>query len=129
MKRTGHRESWLRLLPLLPFVLTSLLPLGLMPAPSGHEFVTFVICTLDGAATRVVPADQAPLPAEDDGGSDDAPALCPFSLHAASAVLPPAIQIAEAVSYRTAPPAIMPELPGRAKAIVNPRPRGPPVLL
>jgi hypothetical protein len=128
MKRTRHRGSWLRLLPLLPFVLSSLLPLGLMPAPSDNGLITFVICTPDGAGTRSISADQAPVPAEDDG-SDNASAPCPFSLHAALAVLPLPLQVAEAVAYRIASPAIMAERPDRADAIVDPRPRGPPVLL
>ncbi|MEM9629643.1 MAG: DUF2946 family protein [Pseudomonadota bacterium] len=115
-------------MPLLPFVLTSLLPFGLMPAPSGHGLVTLVICTADGAVMLAVPADQAPPPSED-GRSHDVPAPCPFSLHAAPAVLPPAIKVSEAVTYRLSPPAITPELPGRIDPIVNPRPRGPPVPL
>jgi hypothetical protein len=106
----------------------SLLPFGLMPAPSDHGLVTFVICTPDGAVTMVVPADQAPPPAEDDR-SHDAPAACPFSLHAAPAVLPPAAQVSEAVTYRVPPPAITPELPEHLDLIVNPQPRGPPILL
>ena len=128
MRRAAHRRSWLKLLPLLPFVLMSLLPFGLMPAPSDHGLVTFVICTPDGAVTMVVPADQAPPPAEDDR-SHDAPAACPFSLHAAPAVLPPAAQVSEAVTYRVPPPAITPELPEHLDLIVNPQPRGPPILL
>lgn len=125
MRRIGRGTSWIRLLALLPFLVTSLLPVGLMPAVTGDGALTLVICTPDGPQERSVPVSGP--------ASDEQPEKvferCLFSLHAAAIVMPTLVRGAEPVAFAAASIPALPQSSWQDAFFVSPKPRGPPVAL
>ncbi|NJO38009.1 MAG: hypothetical protein HC871_10860 [Rhizobiales bacterium] len=117
----GKGKSWVRLLALLPFLVMSLLPVGLMPAVKGDGTLTLVICTPDGPEVRSIPAS--------DDESEKASERCLFSLHAAAVVMPTVVRVAEPVVFSAAAIPTLPQWSWQDAFFVSPRPRGPPVAL
>ena len=113
--------SWLRLLCLLPFMVSALLPAGMMPALSSDGSFTLVICTPDGAEERSFPTD--------DEQQNSTSSWCPLSLLSAP-VLPSAPEqwtenrLAETVDFVVAKR----DVP-TTRNVHTPKPRGPPSFL
>ncbi|MEZ5933643.1 MAG: hypothetical protein R3F54_17170 [Alphaproteobacteria bacterium] len=106
---------------MLPFLLTSLLPVGLMPAATGDGTLTLVICTLDGPEQRSIPAsEKAPEKTSE---------RCLFSLHAAAVVLPATVRIAEPTAFAAVSSPLLPQPSRQGAFFATPKPRGPPVTL
>jgi hypothetical protein len=111
----------MRLLPVLPFLLTCLLPVGLMPAATTDGTLTLVICTQGALELRSVPAP--------DDEQSEASERCLFALHATAFLLPATVRAAEPLAFAAlvarvgAPPC------RRAAICASPKPRGPPVIL
>ncbi|MEM9629182.1 MAG: DUF2946 family protein [Pseudomonadota bacterium] len=112
---------WLRLLCLLPFMVSALLPAGMMPAVSADGSFTLVICTADGAEERSFPVEGEQ--------QNSASSLCPLSLLSAPA-LPSApvywtdSRLGEIVDFIVAAR----DVP-TTRNVRTPRPRGPPSIL
>ncbi|MGI9503412.1 MAG: hypothetical protein ACR2RE_10205, partial [Geminicoccaceae bacterium] len=74
------RASLVKFLCLLPFIVSVMVPVGLMPAVSSEGAFTLVICTGHGLEERSVPAT--------DDEPESASAWCPFSLLSVPALAP-----------------------------------------
>lgn len=115
------RASLIRYLCLLPFMVSVLVPAGLMPAVSGDGTITLVICTGHGPEERSFPADES----EPDGASS----WCPFSLLNASVLVPERIDEGRADQRETVQAVVIERDVPATSGIATSRPRGPPSIL
>ena len=89
-------QRLLGVLLVLPFVVLSLLPAGLMPARAADGTMVVVLCTGDGPVEMTV-----------DLGHSKAPKMsqtCDWAVHGAAAVLPDLTAVPRAVSFGPAMP-------------------------
>lgn len=76
---------------LLPFLLVSALPKGVMPATTGDGWITVTICTTDGLRSIVLDETGQEVPA--DPNDDTSPGNhCVFSFLGSDAVAPGAVK-------------------------------------
>ncbi|RLQ87036.1 hypothetical protein [Notoacmeibacter ruber] len=84
MKRTLRRQKrklvhWLLL---APFILSSMVAQGIMPAKAQNGFITLIICTGDSLAEIVVdPITMEPVESGDDGDGSGANSCAWASMH------------------------------------------------
>ena len=116
-----RRPIWARSICLLPFLVSMLIPVGMMPAVSGNGVLTFVVCTAHGLQERSFPApDEEP---------QSTSSWCLFSLLSAP-VLRPASSYAFGTDYNDVIEPALVELDAEAALdVATARPRGPPFIL
>jgi len=117
-----HRPFWTRFLCLLPFLASTLIPIGMMPVMSGDGTLTIVICTVHGPQERTVPLPGGEQP-------EGVSTWCPYSLLSAPALPAGPVHVVGIDHHETATLAIVTDgVPTRAD-IATGKPRAPPTIL
>lgn len=115
------RASLIKFLSLLPFLVSALLPVGMMPVVSGEGTFKLVICTGHGLEERSLPAS--------DGEPERVSTWCPLSLLSASFLAPARIDQGKAIQVAAAHvEPVERDIPATTD-IATFRPRGPPPIL
>ena len=112
---------WFKLLCLLPFLVGTLLPAGLMPVASSNGMLTLVICTVDGPLELSLPTSE-----DETEHSRD---WCPYSLHSAPDLAPGLIRTVERFGFTKIEPVVEKKNVVVSIDIASHRSRGPPATL
>ena len=114
-----RRASLAKFLCLLPFMVSVLVPAGLMPAVSNSGTFTLIICDGHGSESHST-----------DGESEEgASSWCPFSLLSASVLLPAQFSQGRTIHDAVAQVSFVDRDVPATTDIAASRPRGPPLIL